>query len=54
MDKFLEIVYFNQFSSGKYGDKFEEFFKPFMDKLKATVSEELYRDFEDSFATCAV
>ena len=54
MDKFLEIVYFNQFSSGKYGDKFEEFFKPFMDKLKATVSGELYRDFEDLFATCAV
>ena len=54
MDKFLEIVYFNQFSSGKDGDKFEEFFKPFLEKLKATVSEELYNQFEEIFANCAV
>ena len=54
MDKFLEVVYSNQLASSDKGDKFEELFKPFMDKLKATVSEELYNQFEDLFMDCAV
>ena len=54
MDKFLEIVYTNQLADSEKGDKFEEFFKPLMDKLKATVSEELYNQFEEIFANCAV
>ena len=54
MDKFLEIVYSNQLADSDKGDKFEDFFKPLMNKLKETVSEELYRDFEDLFLTCAV
>ena len=54
MDKFLEIVYSNQLADSDKGDKFEDFFKPLMNKLKETVSEELYSDFEDLFLTCAV
>ena len=54
MDKFLEIVYSNQLADSDKGDKFEDFFKPLMNKLKETVSEELYRDFEDLFLTRAV
>ena len=42
MDKFLEIVYTNQLADSEKGDKFEEFFKPLMDKVKSTVSEELF------------
>ena len=54
MDKFLEIVYTNQLADSEKGDKFEEFFKPLMDKLKSTVSEELFNQFEDLFMDCAV
>lgn len=54
MDKFLEIVYSNQLADGENGDKFSEFFRPFFEKLKATVSEELYDQFEEIFANCAV
>ena len=54
MDKFLEIVYSNQIAGTKKGDKYIEFFKPFLEKLKATVSEELYNQFEEIFANCAV
>lgn len=54
MDKFLEIVYSNQLADGEKGDKFSEFFSPFLEKLKATVSEELYNQFEEIFANCAV
>ena len=38
----------------KKGDKYIEFFKPFLEKLKATVSEELYNQFEEIFTTCVV
>ena len=54
MDKFLEIVYSNQIADTNKGDKYSEFFKPFLDKLKATVSEELYDQFEEIFTTCVV
>lgn len=54
MDKFLEVVYINQLASGENGDKFDEFFKPLMDKLRSTVSEELYEDFQEIFTNCAV
>ena len=54
MDKFLEIVYSNQIADGENGDKFSEFFSSFFEKLKATVSEELYNQFEEIFANCAV
>lgn len=54
MDKFLEVVYSNQLANSDKGDKFEEFFEPLMDKLKATVSKELYEDFYDVFLTCVV
>ena len=36
------------------GDKYIEFFNPFLEKLKATVSEELYNQFEEIFTTCVV
>ena len=54
MDKFLEIVYSNQIADGEKGDKFSEFFNSFFEKLKATVSEELYDQFEEIFTTCVV
>ena len=54
MDKFLEIVYSNQIADTKKGDKYIEFFNPFLEKLKATVSEELYNQFEEIFTTCVV
>ena len=54
MDKFLEIVYSNQIADTHKGDRYREFLKPFLDKLKATVSEELYDQFEEIFTTCVV
>lgn len=54
MDKFLEIVYSNQIADTKKGDKYSEFFKPFMEKLKSTVSEELYNQFDEIFTNCVI
>lgn len=54
MYKFLEIVYSNQIADGEKGDKFSEFFSSFFEKLKATVSEELYDQFEEIFTTFVV
>ena len=34
MDKFLEITFENQILATKDGDKFVEYFAPFMEKLK--------------------
>ena len=40
MDKFLEITFENQILATTDGDKFVEFFAPFMEKLKGIVSAE--------------
>ena len=44
MDKFLEITFENQILATKDGDKFVEYFAPFMEKLKGIVSAELYEE----------
>ena len=49
MDKFLEITFENQILATTDGDKFVEFFAPFMEKLKGIVSAELYEEFDDRF-----
>ena len=54
MDKFLEIVYTNQFASGEHGDDFEKYFAPLMEKLKDTLSESLYNEIEETFVDCCV
>lgn len=45
MDKFLEITFENQILATKDGDKFVEYFAPFMEKLKGIVSAELYKKY---------
>lgn len=52
MDKFLEIVYLNQLADSDKGDRYEEIFKPLMEKIKGLVSYEIYRDLEDLFNDC--
>lgn len=52
MDKFLEIVYANQLEDSEKGTKYEEIFKPFMDKLKSIVSIDLYEQIEELFNDC--
>lgn len=54
MDKFLEIVYTNQFASGEQGDEFEKIFAPLMEKLKETLSENLYKEIEELFIDCCM
>lgn len=53
MDKFLEIIYANQIE-GETGDKYMEFFAPFLDSLKKIVSEEIYNDLMEKFYLCAL
>ena len=53
MDKFLEIVYLNQLAGSDKGDRYEELFKPLMEKIKGLVSYEIYMDLEDLFNDCA-
>lgn len=55
MDKFLEIVYNSQFASeAEKGDKFEEHFKPFLDRMQELLSPKLYEELEEIFTDCAV
>ena len=53
MDKFLEITFENQILATKDGDKFVEYFSPFMEKLKGIVSAELYEEFDELLNGCA-
>ena len=53
MDKFLEITFENQILATKDGDKFVEYFAPFMEKLKGIVSAELYEEFDELLNGCA-
>ena len=54
MEKFLEIVYVNQFSSGENGDEFLKIFIPLLDRLKELLSEKLYDEIEQLFIDCCV
>ena len=54
MEKFLEIVYLNQFSSGENGDEFLKIFIPLLDRLKELLSEKLYDEIEQLFVDCCV
>ena len=55
MDKFLDIICANQIMSTKeQGDKYIEFFEPFMSKLKDIVSEKVYSELEEMFSSCVV
>lgn len=54
MDKFLEIVYEGQFEERKMTDKYMEFFKPTLDKLKGILSHEFYETIEEEFIDNAV
>ena len=54
MEKFLEIVYLNQFSSGENGDEFLKIFIPLLDRLKELLSEKLYDEIEQLFIDCCV
>lgn len=53
MDKFLEIVYSNQFADSEKGEMYEEFYKPFMDNIKKIVSDEIYSELEELFNDCS-
>lgn len=53
MDKFLEIVYMNQLADSEIGGKYEEVFKPLMDKLKSLLSTEIYEEILELFNDCA-
>lgn len=54
MEKFLEIVYMNQFSDGEKGDEFLRIFVPLLDRLKELLSEKLYDEIEQLFVDCCV
>lgn len=54
MDKFLEIVYNSQIASEAKGDKFREYFEPFLLRLQELVSPKLYEELEELWADCAV
>lgn len=49
MDNFLEIIYAGQFEQKGFTEKYEEFFKPTLDKLKSLLSPELYEEIETQF-----
>lgn len=53
MDKFLEIVYENQLADSQKGDMYEQFYKPFMHKIKGIVSKEIYDELEELFDDCS-
>lgn len=54
MEKFLEIVYMNQFLDGEKGDEFLKIFIPLLDRLKELLSEKLYDEIEQLFVDCCV
>ena len=52
MEKFLEIVYTNQFADGEKGDEFFKIFDPLLERLKELLSEKLYEEIEELFIDC--
>lgn len=53
MDRFLEIVYSNQLSNSEKGIMYQQFYEPFMDKIKGIVSKEIYDELEELFNDCS-
>lgn len=52
MEKFLEIVYTNQFADGEKGDEFLKIFTPLLERLKDLLSEKLYEEINELFIDC--
>lgn len=51
MDEFLKVVYRGYVTNdtNSESEKYAEFFKPMLEKIKRTVSEEIYGEIEDLF-----
>lgn len=51
MDEFLKVVYrgYATNDTNSESEKYAEFFKPMLEKIKRTVSEEIYGEIEDLF-----
>lgn len=51
MDEFLKVVYrgYATNDENSESEKYAEFFKPMLEKIKRTVSEEIYGEIEDLF-----
>ena len=55
MDEFLKVVYNEHISEPEIGDKsYDEFFKPFFDRLKEIVSPQIYNELNDLFTGCCI
>lgn len=55
MDEFLKVVYNEHIAKPEIGNKtYEEFYKPFFDRLQELVSPKLFEELDELFTGCSV
>ena len=55
MDEFLKVVYNEHIAEPEIGNKtYDDFFKPFLDRLHEIVSPKLYEELESLFTGCSI
>ena len=55
MDEFLKVVYNEHIAKPEIGNKtYDDFFKPFLDRLQEIVSPKLYEELESLFTGCSI
>ena len=55
MDEFLKIIYNEHIAEPEIGDKsYEEFYKPFFDRLREIVSPKIYDELDNIFTGCNI